>query len=214
MQGYVFRTGDALVVRQRKSGSNVHGGILVYGDDIGSFYNDQDGQRADEDSLGNGTWHNRRIPLDGLQGKTYSGNSGGGGTSTDYNFQFASIAVISSDGAVRTIFGGQASVSLGSGTGSIKNGSGASLVTPSDGNSSRFFVQDQVGTSQMEFSAAGDPLWRGSLHRSGRKLSCRQQQTGISLPAKNEMQNRGWTILLLDIMHQALVDSSVLILLW
>ena len=156
MSNYVFRTGDVLNVRQRKYGTNVHGGILIYGNGTGSYYNDQDGQRADDDTLGAGTWHNRRIPLDGLQGTTFSGIQFGGGTSTNYTFQFATISVSSTDGSVRTIFNGDTN--------------GPIVPVATDTNSPRFFAGDQVGTEQMEVSAAGYPLWKGEFSPFGIEL--------------------------------------------
>ena len=168
LTNYMFRAGDVLLVRQRKYGANVHGGILIYGDGIGSFYNDQDGQRADDDTLGAGVWHNRRIPLDGLQGHTYSGLSMGGGTSSNYNFQFASVAVSSADGSVRTIFSGEAEGA--SFAGGIRTGSGAFVPVAADANAVHFYAQDQVGTTQMEVSAAGYPLWKGEFAPFGQQL--------------------------------------------
>ena len=144
MQNYTFRPGDALNVRQRKYGSNVHGGILLYGNGVGSFFYDQDGQRADDDTLGAGTWHNRVIPLDGLSGAVYTGIGIGGGTSTDYVFQFASITVSSTDGSVRTIYNGETD--------------GPFVSVGADPNAIRFYNADHLGSTQMEFSFIGAPL--------------------------------------------------------
>ena len=144
MANYQFLVGDVLNVRQRKFGANVHGGILIFGNGIGSYFDDQDGQRADDDTLGDGTWHNRRISLDGLAGTLYTGISVGGGTSTDYNFQFASISVTSADGSVRAIYNGDTN--------------GPFVPVPTDSNGTKFYLADHLGSAQMEFSASGAPL--------------------------------------------------------
>ena len=188
LQNYVFRAGDVLMVRQRKFGTNLNGGILIFGDGIGSYFNDQDGQRADNDSLGAGSWHNRRIPLDGLQGHTYSGLSMGGGTYGNYDFQFATVAVASADGTVRTILGGEKEGF--SFAGGISTGTGGSVAVPSDGNAVRFYAQDQVGTARMEVSAAGYPLWKGEFAPFGQQLDENPSSNRYKSPARKETQNQ------------------------
>ena len=189
MQNYVFRAGDVLLVRQRKFGTNLNGGILIYGDGIGSYFNDQDGQRADNDSLGAGVWHNRRIPLDGLQGHTFSGLSMGGGTSGNYNFQFATVAVSSEDGTVRTILGGEKEGF--SFAGGLSTGTGGSVAVPADGNAVRFYAQDQVGTAQMEVSVAGYPLWKGEFSPFGQQLDQNPSSNRFKFTGKERDQESG-----------------------
>ena len=157
MQNYTFRPGDVLNVRQRKFGANDHGGILLYGNGIGSFFYDQDGQRADDDALGAGVWHNRQIPLDGLAGTVYSGTAIGGGTSADYTFQFASISVSSADGSVRSIYNGGIS--------------GPSIQVAADNTATRFYGADHLGSAQMTFNSVGMPLSSTQFSPFGAELS-------------------------------------------
>ncbi|MBS1813675.1 MAG: RHS repeat-associated core domain-containing protein [Acidobacteria bacterium] len=163
----MFHDGDNLVVRQRQTG-NTHGGILIWADGVTTTLADQDGQPSDDDTVLN-TWHNRVISLHELANKTYSGIWFGGGLSGgNFTQQFASIAVVSADGSVHTIFnGGEESPTYVNGPAST----GANVSIAADDASVRYYASDHLGTAQMEVSAGGWPVSKSEFAPFGQELS-------------------------------------------
>lgn len=172
--GYTIRSGDALVVRERQTGS-LEGGIVLFATDGSNNAGtpDQDGQRDDADTI-RGPWHLRRIPLDNLAGRMIQRLQFGGGTGLQhqtgpFTVEFAEISLVSADGTVQTAYNAGSSVGL-----AYVNGPQSAVTVsqaPADSSGIHYFAADQVNTAQMEFSSAGQPLWRGEFTPFGQELS-------------------------------------------
>ena len=173
--GYTIRNGDKLVFQQQQT--NARAGLyMIAGDNsnsMGSLF-DQNGDTINASSVADGTWHTRVVDLSNWAGKTISSNIGASvesntPTGVQWDSYIADVALISTDGTVQPLFTGQ-SISFspwGSGAGSNFALSSSTQPLPV---ATRYFLSDHLGTTQMELSGGGWPVWKGQFTPFGVEL--------------------------------------------
>ena len=118
-----------------------------------------------------GAVRQRVIDLGPSVGKTVNGfwpYTQAGGTGVAEMF-LSGISIVSTDGTVTPVFNGQAVQDHGP-LDSCGGSNDGLVVEQSTTPATTFYVADQVGTAQMEFSATGTPLWKGEFAPFGQEL--------------------------------------------
>ncbi len=197
-QGYVFgdplrpvQVGDKISWRQFNLGNgNVSSGLFL------GFGNNTDSSGPLQDTTGtfavagggNGQWQMRTADLSAYAGLTINGlalDSSWGATGT-WDTWYADIAVYRSDGTVDTFFNGMPVSPAGSyyvanpsaqtdGQVCIERGTSCVSVTSAQpagagALATHYYLDDHLGTTQMEFAGGGWPVWRGEFSPFGQEL--------------------------------------------
>jgi RHS repeat-associated protein len=177
--GYVIQTGDKLSWRQYQSAA-ARGGMLVYTTGpISSAWeiSDQNGNPSNSDPV-TGQWEYRTISLNALAGTaiTILGPGLDQVTQGQASIDVADIALTSADGTVRTVFNGSPvnltpSAAQSAGVTNIQ-GSYVFNATPGESPSgiTYYYLADHLGTTQVELSAGGYPVWEGQFAPFGQEL--------------------------------------------
>ena len=116
----------------------------------------------------------------------------------DWDIYYADIAIYSSDGTVTPIYHQQTS----SGLTFWQAQSGVTnytanvdqVVIPGDNNGyllSDYFVGDHLGTTQMEFSSGGWPVWKGEFSPFGQELDTQATSNHYKFTGKERDQENG-----------------------
>lgn len=178
---YQIKSGDKLVFKQWQSGIN--GGLYLETTSGGNTWpsvDDQNGDPSNVSSANDNQWHDRVVDLSVFAGHILSDI----GTATEsyppsgaWDMYFGDIGILSADGTYTPIFnqgmelamsqfgaGGQTDLSGTVDT--VTGGIGASVGSPSV----RYYLADQVGTTQMELSSGGWPVWQGSFTPFGEEI--------------------------------------------
>ncbi len=179
--GLVIATGDQLVFDFQQSVPSYGGLGLIFtnGDGSGDAVDTNGtGQLLYFDGEADGQWHHMvgslakhvgetvAYPLIGLHYAIPYGN---------FVMSYANAAVVHSNGSVTPIYTGQPGVSVSSFTGSngggqnLTNGTVLTPLTDPTMNVS-YFVDDHLGTAQMELSGGGWPMWQGQFTPFGLEL--------------------------------------------
>lgn len=130
------------------------------------------------DGTSDGRWHHHTARLDGYVGHTlayaYAGlhNSMPSGI---FDMYYGNIVILHADGTVTPIYTGQSGVSVGSfagWNGGARDCSSATEVisTADPAINTNYFLADHLGTTQMELSAGGWPLWEGQFAPFGQEF--------------------------------------------
>ena len=158
---YVVQAGDKLIFDQQTF--NASGGLVLIPFNAGNDYY----TAADT----GGAVRQRVIDLGPSVGKTVNGfwpYTQAGGTGVAEMF-LSGISIVSTDGTVTPVFNGQAVQDHGP-LDSCGGSNDGLVVEQSTTPATTFYVADQVGTAQMEFSATGTPLWKGEFAPFGQEL--------------------------------------------
>jgi len=177
--GYQIQTGDTLMLMQKQT--NIQGGFQLGTAQGGSTWpsvTDQNGDILNQSTAASGVWQTRKVILSGFAGQNVSMVMGTITTSppanTVWDIVYGDIVIVSLDGTVHPIYtsGMQPSFSQ-SGVGgeadlaayidSIPN-------TVPGGTAVHYFLDDHLGTAQMELSAGGWPVWEGQFMPFGQEI--------------------------------------------
>jgi len=184
---YTILPGDRIAWRQFQYGPAVPRGGLSLQFSDGTYTNwqtvDLDGQIMNSDTTQN-AWHYRVADLSQYAGKTINtawitndADSGAG----YWEEWFSDIAFFRKDGTVQSIYNRADSVSYSSfGTSGVTgrtfevnraNTTDAALL-PRD--TTRYYVEDQIGSARMEFAGGGWPVWKGDFAPYGQEIDPQQ----------------------------------------
>ncbi|GGG75787.1 RHS repeat-associated core domain-containing protein [Edaphobacter dinghuensis] len=122
---------------------------------------------------GNFGWEWRTVDLSAYAGHSISGAQllkDVGAPSDSWDLLFSFISITHADGRVDTIYDGinQIGLSMPAVAGLENNWASYNGVIGSV--QTRYYVDDHLGTTQMEFSAGGYPLWKGQFAPFGQEL--------------------------------------------
>jgi RHS repeat-associated protein len=183
LNGMTIQAGDTLRLWQYTIPENgAAGGILLsfadgtYSSGSGAW-TDAEGQEGNEDGV-QGQWHQRTLDMSQFQGRTVSdfiALSERTGSVGQYDYYFADISVHRADGTIVPVWIGMPSPSELSGT---VFGPGTATATvdnsqPAASNtaqSTHFYLNDHLGTTQIELSAGGWPIWQGAFTPFGQEI--------------------------------------------
>jgi len=186
-----IQSGDKISWRQFNLGSgNVSSGLfLTFSDysNTGGGLPDTTGAFS-QAAGGNGQWVTRTADLSAYAGKTitYISLSSSWGTTGVWDTWYADITVYGTDGAVATLFNGMPITGVGGynvadpshqmdGQICVEHGTSCMAVTtaqpPNAGAlGTHYFLDDHLGTAQMELSAGGWPVWQGQFMPFGQEI--------------------------------------------
>ncbi len=171
--------GDKIAFRQY-GGPSTSGGINVEGTladgqqtYTGGTETDQNGVPGDF-ATQSGVWLDRVVDLSRLAGGQLTGVDVEAQTldGADWYMDFADIAVVHADGSVTPIFAGQ-QISLNPVFGNGTNFSGA-VVTDNLDQPAHYYIDDHLGSTQMELSSGGWPVWLGQFTPFGQEIMAGQ----------------------------------------
>lgn len=182
LQGYFIQPGDRLSWRQYSS-TTADGGILIQtnsgGNSAWTLY-DSNGVVSNQSGTTN-AWEYRTADLSQFEGQEVTVLAVGLelGTSGTASIDFADMALLSTDGTVRTVFNGQ-SIGLTPWTwnNGMPNGAGVFTTTAPAGSSlltdetagTHYYIDDHLGSTQMELSSGGWPVWSGQFTPFGQEI--------------------------------------------
>ena len=91
------------------------------------------------------------------------------GTTGNWSVDYTDMAILSTDGTVTPVFNGQ-QVSIVPAYGGATNLSASVVTDASLGQQARFYLDDHLGTTQMELSTGGWPVWQGWFTPFGQEI--------------------------------------------
>lgn len=165
INGYVVQTGDRLSYDQRSDLLGVTAALTF-----------TDGSFAANEAAADGNWHHVDIDLSNSSGKVVADYVVGPGTPYQrqgtWNAYERNMVLTGADGSVRALFtNGNLSGWTPTDCGS-SNPQFAVETTPIDqSDGTTYYLADHLGTTQLEFSSFGAPLWRGEFAPFGQELS-------------------------------------------
>jgi RHS repeat-associated protein len=173
---FPISTGDKIAFRQF-AGPSTFGGINIDGylasgqsTYTGHTISDQNGQPADSDTQ-DGAWLDRVIDLSPLAGGQLSGIEVLGGNQTGngtWYIDFADIAIVHADGSLTPIFNGQqVSFQPRFGVGGYNP---PAVTTDNIDQPVHYYIDDHLGSTQMELSSGGWPVWSGQFTPFGQEI--------------------------------------------
>jgi hypothetical protein len=188
---YTVGQGDKLVWRQREHGAAI-GGVQFDTDEAatpnGGLGFDQNGQYPGSDESGREVWHFRVCDLSPQAGNhlmtLYIGapqESGSGNWSIDFTDMFLYNAA---SGTWIPVLTDTHPVSMTYWSGSLAGGSttdiswGMNNVPATSGVSERYYIDDHLGSTQMELSSGGWPVWSGQFTPFGQEIVAGQVLSG------------------------------------
>ncbi len=196
---YTIQTGDQLTWRQYQS-PTARGGILVEttnGGDTAWNNVDQNGNPSNSDST-TGQWETRVVNLSNLAGNQITLLAVGldSGTTGSSTIDYADIALLSSDGTVQPIYNGQViSLTAWGGNNSMANAQTSFVngIEPGDNlvAATHYFLTDHLGTTQMEFSAGGWPVWKGEFAPFGQEVDTQYTPNNYKFTGKERDAESG-----------------------
>ena len=142
---------------------------------------DQNGDPSNISLTTDGLWHDRIVDLSSFAGQTISGI----GTSTQgtpargniWDVYYADIAIVSANGVVTQIYNGESGFGTSWwGPAGESDLSATVDQTTSDSSSdgafpsAHYYTGDHLGTTQMELSSGGWPVWAGQFAPFGQEL--------------------------------------------
>jgi RHS repeat-associated protein len=183
---YVVQPGD--VLRFRQWSNNAIGGLqLSFAGNAGSYTSsglkDTDGQPINNDSE-QGQWHYRAVALSGqtpdASGSTITGASIINDVSAPdgaFDLWLADVSIISLDGSVHPIYHEQPNVNFSPSSlyaPTVLNLRGVSEAAPPSlsipQNETTYYLNNDLGTTQLEIAGAGWPVWQGQFTPFGQEL--------------------------------------------
>ena len=178
--GRVIRQGDVLNLSQYAAGGSEGGAILFFTDNTqtsGTVAQDQDGQQINCDGVKD-RWHDRHISLDAYAGKTVAFSmllndicSAGG----RFDMYFNNVA-IAGNGTVSTLYAPQFGATYSPANSSGWPGKATNIQAVAEPNSfapgpdTHFYLADHLGSTQMELSGGGWPVWQGEFTPFGQEI--------------------------------------------
>lgn len=184
--GYTIQPHDKLVWKQYQTGT-ARGGIAlgISAPTTWMWLNwiafDADSQMINSDGYLN-VWHNRVVDLDSFAGSVVSivdlvtdANTGMGA----WNIWYKDIVLISANGTTTPIYTGQIGLSLPAWTTDNPANQSQTVevatTTPSGSalsgsDTTNYYLDDHLGTTQMELSAGGWPVWEGQFMPFGQEI--------------------------------------------
>jgi RHS repeat-associated protein len=150
------------------------GGIDVW---VGAQFtgNDQQGQSILADTTMN-TWHLRNVDLSSFAGRTILNLNLGnylGGPAGTWDIYFGDIAIVHANGSVTSIYNRQALGTLSTFSAAAESGvtAVAEQVADTDPRATTdYYLDDHLGTTQVELADGGWPLWQGQFTPFGAEL--------------------------------------------
>jgi RHS repeat-associated protein len=141
-------------------------------------WSDSDGQQSNLDYVQN-QWHLRTFDLSQFQGETISDlialNERTGAVG-QYDYYFGDIAMRRADGTVVPVWAGAPAPSgltgtvFGPGSATVNVDSGQPAGVNSTAQNTHYYLDDYLGTTQMELSSGGWPVWEGSFTPFGQEI--------------------------------------------
>ncbi len=186
LDGVTLQAGDTLQLWQFTAAENgAAGGVwlgFTNGDYSASWSHgrlyDSDGQEANQDTE-TGNWHHRSIDLSawaGLQVNQFFALDERNGAVGQFDLYFSDVALRRADGTVIPVWAGNPAVaSLGAtvfGPGSATAQVDGNLPGSVDSTTqtTHYYLDDHLGTAQIELSGGGWPLWQGQFTPFGQEL--------------------------------------------
>lgn len=185
----IIQPGDHLAWRQYDAGSSVDAGIYVgFTDGTTTLQQvaDDHGQAAEGGGV-IGSWDQRVVDLSAFAGKTANGFAlmSGWQSLGRWDVWYADIALYGADGSVTQLFNGQP-IPMGSlyvsdptaqteGQMCLEQGSSCVISSTVQPTASRtaavhYYFSDHLGSTQMETSTGGWPVWKGQFAPFGQEL--------------------------------------------
>ena len=205
---YTMKANDLLCLRQYGTGGGVGGPAVSYPDGTNSAWRSPDtaGEAQLNQYGGQSTWRQRCADI--TMGGTRTGPITSIFVLTDVNtpagtwdLYFADMSIISTDGTVHQVdltpgsFGSQ---NLhGNGWQGTPTATLETVATRDDTtvgvqqSAIHFFVNDALGTSQMELSAAGYPVWQGQFAPFGAELDTQTTNNNYKFTGKERDTESG-----------------------
>ena len=178
--GLIISSGDVLLVDIQQTLPTYGGLALIFtnGTGTGALIDSVTGVPLYGDSLADGNWHHMSGSLGAYVGLTVSYALAGIHQNTPngtFDLRLASAVILHSNGSVTPIFTGQAGTSVANFSGTNCGGSSLSagtaiLPTTDPAINSTYFVNDYLGTAQMETSVGGWPVWEAQFTPFGVEL--------------------------------------------
>jgi YD repeat-containing protein len=203
--GYVIGPHDKLIWKQYETGV-VGAGLALWINNWSAIVNgevvDQDGQVMNHDLIQN-QWHERVVDLNAYAGSTISlaqlvsDTYMGPGA---WNVWYKDIVLVSENGTVTQMYTGQTGLPFWtSDTANQSQTVDVATTTPNgsalgSSDTTTYFLDDHLGTTAMQFSAGGWPIWQGQSHPLGQNWAPSRPPCTISSPVKNETPNLVWII--------------------
>lgn len=196
---YQVQPGDKLHVRQRNHGC--HGGVEFDTDQAATstwtltgIATDQNGMYINMDTTPDGVWHDRIFDLSSMAGNHMTQAyvscypAGAGSWSVD----FTEYTITSADGTVHALYNGASDVSLSWWGSAGMSGLGYTVApVTTDVNSTHYYLADHLGTTQVELSASGYPVWEGQFAPFGQELDTQPTSMRYKFTGKERDQESG-----------------------
>jgi RHS repeat-associated protein len=177
LPNYTLQSGDTLFVSQYSAGSR--GGLQLQLSGTNKFLqgNDSDGDNLLDDTVQN-QWHHRTFAIPsgdvGLSlvsgGLTVNSRTPAG----PWNMYFRDIVIVQANGTVVPLYNSGTSLSLtASPTSGVTGVSGVTEVgvpLASQAEDIHYYLDDHLGTTQVELADGGWPLWQGQFTPFGAEL--------------------------------------------
>ena len=138
---------------------------------------DSTGAPMGESDDGSEVWKHRVIPITDVAPNTVFQTALGTSATTpavSWDTYYANMVIVHADGSVGPLFTGQSGISssLWGGCGSVGQSLTVDLVSSSTDPAlaTSYFLDDHLGTTQMELSSGGWPLWQGQFTPFGQEI--------------------------------------------
>ena len=204
------------------AGGATYGGVALFQSTIGApdfnftlnAVDQATGTPLFVNNLNDGLWHHLSADLGaaGYAGFHISSIEAGihNGTPTGtWDVYFANVALVRADGSVYQIFAGQDGASVANISGNTAAGSrlmtsGTERIdTANDPEiANTFYLADHLGTTQMEFSAGGAPVWRGEFAPFGEELDTQVTANHYKFTGKERDTESGLDYLRRQVLRQ------------
>ena len=91
-------------------------------------------------------------------------------SSGQFTIDFADIGILSVDGTVRPLYDASPTSPAYPADGTISGANVSVTNSGGDSSSTHYFLADRLGTTQMELSSAGWPVWSGQFTPFGQEI--------------------------------------------
>ncbi len=168
---YTIGAGDKLFLRQFASPTARAGVVVSTASTCTCWLDvDQHGEYANAATT-TGQWASRTIDLSRLAGQPITAMYvvADTGSTGNWSVEYADMAILSLDGTVTPLFNGQPT-SITPAYGAAVDLSASFATDASFGPATHYYLADHLGTTQMELSAGGWPVWQGYFSPYGKEL--------------------------------------------
>lgn len=197
--GAVIQNGDTLAFSMKQT-LPMYGGIAINfqdGTGTGNLTDSTTGTLLWFDGISDGQWHHYTGDLSSYAGEAiknvYIGlhNTAPQGT---FDVYYDNAVILHSDGSVTPIFTGTQALGDPSCSGNPGGALGmytqVDTVPVDDGDNVNYYLADHLGTTQMELSKAGWPVWQGWFTPFGQEIQNGGEQTVVGQVTPDGTNNR------------------------